>query len=105
MNYISCILQILEVPTIQLYDNTIEMVKFRTQLPYIRNKVQSPIIINSVIWGSLAYDIINYYHVNDYALIEGYISISPNKIDNQNSITLKIIKIYPFLFSLESSEN
>ena len=105
MNYISCIIQILEIPTIQFYDNKIEMVKFRIQLPYIRNKVQSPILINSIIWGSLAYNIVNYYNVNDYALVEGYLSTSLDKMDNQDSITINIIKIYPFLFSLESKSN
>ena len=105
MNYISCIIQILEIPTIQLYDNTIEIVKFRIHLPYVRNKIQSPIILNSVIWGNLAYDVVNYYHVNDYALIEGYISTSFDEINTQNSITINILKIYPFLFSLESKNN
>ena len=105
MNYISCIIQILEIPTIQSYDNSIEMVKFRIQLPYVRNKIQSSIILNSVIWGNLAYDVVNYYHVNDYALIEGYISTSFDEINTQNSLTVNILKIYPFLFSLESKNN
>ena len=104
MNYITCIVQILEIPVIQLYDNTIEKVQFRVQLPYVRNKGQSqksPILVNSVIWGNLAYDIVNYYHINDYALIEGYISTSLKNNENKGSITINIIKLYPFLFSLE----
>lgn len=104
MNYINCIVQILEIPVIQLYDNTIEKVQFRVQLPYVRNKAQSkksPIVVNSVIWGNLAYDIVNYYHTNDYALIEGYLSTTLQHNENKGSITINIIKLYPFLFSLE----
>lgn len=100
MNYISCIIQILEIPIVESYDNGIEMVKFKVQFPYTRNKLQSPIIINSVIWGDLAYDIGNYYQVNDYALIEGYLSLP---FDNQKkTITISITKLYPFLFTLKS---
>ena len=87
MNYISCIIRILEIPKIELGSNNIEMVRFRVQLPSIRNKVQSPIVIYSTIWGNLAYDIISYYRINDYALIEGYISTS----SNNKKMTLQLI--------------
>jgi hypothetical protein len=103
MNYISCIIQILEIPTIESYDNNIEMVKFRIQLPYARTKLQSPIVIDATIWGDLVYDVANYYRVNDYALVEGYLSIPTNKINNQGTITINITKLYPFLFTLESN--
>lgn len=101
MNYISCIIQILEIPIIESYDDSIEMVKFRIQLPYVRKKAQSTIIINSIIWGDLAYDIANYYQINDYALVEGYISISFDNQDQQQVITINITKIYPFMFVLK----
>jgi len=105
MNYISCIIRILEIPKIELRSNNIEMVRFRVQLPSIRNKVQSPIIISSTIWGNLAYDIISYYRINDYALIEGYISTSSNNNKNDSLITLNITKLYPFLFKVELDKN
>jgi len=101
MNYISCIIQILEIPTIKSYSNNIEMIKFRVQLPYVRNKKQSPIIMNSQIWGDLGYDIVNYYRVNDYALVEGYLSTK----DSQGAITINITKLYPFLLTLESNKS
>jgi hypothetical protein len=104
MNYISCIIRILEIPKIELGSNNIEMVRFRVQLPSIRNKVQSPIVIYSTIWGNLAYDIISYYRINDYALIEGYISTSSNNKKNDSSITLNITKLYPFLFKVQSDK-
>jgi hypothetical protein len=102
MNYISCIIQILEIPKIESYSDNIEMVKFRVQLPYVRNKTQSPIIVNSRIWGDLGYDVLNYYRVNDYALVEGYLCSSSDNNQNKESITINITKLYPFLFVLES---
>ena len=103
MNYVSCIIQILEIPTIESYNDEIEMIKLRVQLPYVRNKVQSPIIIYLLIWGDLVYDIVNYYQINDYVLVEGYISISFNNHDKQQLIMINITKFYPFLFSLKSN--
>nr|YP_010945721.1 hypothetical protein RN354_pgp006 [Ulnaria ulna]WGN98711.1 hypothetical protein [Ulnaria ulna] len=104
MNYISCIVRILEIPKIELASNNIEMVRFRVQLPSVRNKVQSPIIIYSTIWGNLAYDIISYYRINDYALVEGYISTSSSSKKKDSSINLNITKLYPFLFKVESDK-
>jgi hypothetical protein len=104
MNYISCIVRILEIPKIELASNNIEMVRFRVQLPSVRNKVQSPIIIYSTIWGNLAYDIISYYRINDYALVEGYISTSSSSKKKGYSINLNITKLYPFLFKVESDK-
>lgn len=104
MNYISCIIRILEIPKIELTSNNIEMVRFRVQLPSVRNKIQSPIIIYSTIWGNLAYDIISYYRINDYALVEGYISTSSNNNKKKSSIVLTITKVYPFLFKVHSDK-
>jgi hypothetical protein len=104
MNYISCIIQILEMPTIESYSDNIKMGKFRIQLPYVRNKIQSATIINSHIWGNSVSDIGKYYRINDYVLVEGYLSTSCDTRYKERGITLNITKLYPFLFSLESSK-
>ena len=101
MNYVSCIIQIVEISTIELYQNTnIPVVQLQTQLPYLRNKHQSPIIIQSNVWGDLAYDVANYYRVNDYILIEGYLALSFHEQIRQQIITINVTKLYPFLFVL-----
>ena len=102
MNYINSIIRILEVPPLKSKSNILN-IQFRAQLPYLRNKTEYPIIVNCNIWGELTYDLVNYYHINDYALIEGNISIS-NSIENQRVITtynLNIIKLHPFLFTVK----
>lgn len=105
MNYISCIIKILELPTVESFSDNIQKTKFRVQLPYVRNKKQSPIIINSQIWGTLRSDLVTYYKVNDYALVEGYLSTSSEMKDKQESITINIIKLYPFLFALQANKS
>jgi hypothetical protein len=93
------------MPTIESYSDNIKMGRFRVQLPYLRNKIQSATIINSHLWGNLASDIVNYYRVNDYALVEGYLSTSCDNRYKEVGITLNITKLYPFLFTLESGKS
>ena len=99
MNLINGIIQILEITDIIFNDNNIPMVTFRTRLPYIQNKLDSVIIVKSMIWGNLAQDFVDYYRLNDYLLIEGYISIALDK-----DIQLNITKLYPFLFTIEKTD-
>jgi hypothetical protein len=82
------------------------MIKFKAQIPCLRNKTKQHSIIDCTIWGELAYDLVNHYKINDYALIEGHISISNNIENNPVSTTyhLNITKLYPFLFTFEISD-
>nr|UHY40800.1 Ycf41 [Thalassionema bacillare]UHY41058.1 Ycf41 [Thalassionema bacillare] len=100
MNHINSIVQILEISPLKFYDNKIVIVQFRAQLPSIRVKTKRPIILKFSIWGNLAFDLINYYRVNDYMLIEG--SFASLLFQNEQPIiNINIIRVYPFLFRLE----
>ena len=102
MSHINSIVQILEISPIKFYNNKIVMIKFRAQLPSVRIKTKKPIILQFIIWGNLAFDLVNYYRVNDYMLIEGSFSTIFFK-DEQPVITINIVKVYPSLFSVEST--
>ena len=59
---------------------------------------------NLSIWGTLSYDIVKYYNINDYVLVEGFISIRDNNFKNKTftkdkQIDLSVLKVYPFLFN------
>ena len=73
-NYFASIVKILEKPNQKVVNNKIRNYEFRAQLPQVRNSR----IVNLVFWGNLARDITNYYQVNDYILIEGYLSLQIN---------------------------
>jgi len=99
-NYIGGIVKILEIPKQKIFDNNLLGVKFRVQFPQIRNTK----VVQLTFWGKLAYDVINYYKVNDYFLIEGYLSISNKPSKNLGTQTLTkvnitVFKIYPFFLS------
>nr|YP_010283415.1 hypothetical protein MKU43_pgp091 [Bacillaria paxillifer]ULD16534.1 hypothetical protein [Bacillaria paxillifer] len=95
-NYISGIVKILENPKQKLVNKTIPVTEFRVQLPQFKNNT----IVNLVFWGNLGKDVTNYYKLNDYIIIEGYLSLKNKKTLNLSKrVTITVLKIYPFLLS------
>ena len=99
-NYLGSIVKILENPKQRVVKNKITTTEFRVQLPQVRNTQ----IVNLVFWGNLARDVANYYQVNDYIMIEGYLSLRPKLTNNLTKKNLKkvqitVSKVYPFLLS------
>ena len=74
-NYISSIVKILEAPKQKILSNNILMTKFRAQLPQVRNTT----LVHLVFWGNLGRDVTTYYKINDYILVEGYVSVRNKK--------------------------
>jgi hypothetical protein len=95
-NYLASIVRILEKPIQTVIHDKLIMTEFRVQLGQVRNTQ----IVNLVFWGNLARDVVNYYRINDYAMIEGYLSIHDSKNSKVSKPQLKkaqitVIKIYP----------
>ena len=102
INYITSIVKVLETPNKILFNNTIPVTRFRVQLPQNRNTQ----IVNLIFWGNLAESTFNYYNINDYIIIEGYLSsknILTSARKNLKKIEITVFKIYPFL--LDSNRN
>jgi len=100
MNYIGGIVRILEIPKQKILNNNISIVKIRVQFPQFKN-IQ---IVNLIFWGNLTRDILNYYKVNDYIIIEGYLGLSKNQnsnltIQNLKKVEITVLKIYPFFLN------
>nr|YP_009497033.1 hypothetical protein ycf41 [Psammoneis obaidii]AWT39746.1 hypothetical protein ycf41 [Psammoneis obaidii] len=101
MNYASFIVKIIEKPTQIFFDNGTLLTQFIVQIPEFKNKSKCT-IVHATIWGKLGYDITQYYQINDYIIVEGYLSIRENLNSEFNFKTFKkaeisIYKIYPFL--------
>ena len=96
-NYISCMVKIVEKPVQKVLKGNVAATTFRAQLPQIRNNR----ILNLIFWGNLAHDITNYYQLNDYIMIEGYLS-SSNRSKKQASpkLYITVTKLYAFKTSL-----
>jgi single-stranded DNA-binding protein len=94
-NYIGGIVKIL-VPK-QNFNNTTAVTEFRVQLPQVRNTT----IVHLIFWGNLARDVATYYKINDYILIEGYLSLRDKRGSNliaqpSKQIEITVLKLYPF---------
>jgi len=96
-NYFSGMVKILENPVQSFINDKTLTTTFRVEIPQIRKNR----IVSLVFWGNLANDVKNYYQVNDYILIEGYLSIEKKQSNLLNKTPKKIIitvlKVYPFL--------
>ena len=88
-NYIGSVVKILEKPVQTIINNKIVRTEFRVQLVQIRNTQ----IINLVFWGNLAQEIINNHQINDYIMIEGYLSLLNKTNNNLANRQLKKAKI------------
>ena len=102
-NYIIGIVKILEKPKLKILENNILITQFRVQLPQIKNAL----IISLVFWGNITQDIAKYYKVNDYIIVEGYVSLQNNKIladlIRSQGIQLTVLKTYPLYLTLKHS--
>jgi hypothetical protein len=94
-NYFVCIVKILETPRKKSAQNNTVMTQFRVQLPQFRNQIKQ--IAKLKFWGNLGRDVLDYYKVNDYIIIEGYLSIAKKKKSKKIEIT--VLKVYPFLLT------
>ena len=94
-NYFGSVVKILEKPVQTIISDKIIRTDFRVQLAEVRN-VQ---LAHLVCWGNLALDIMNNYQVNDYIMIEGYLSL-PNKTNNKlvrrpfKKAQITVLKVY-----------
>jgi hypothetical protein len=95
INYIGSVVKILEKPVQRVITEKIVRTTFRVQLVQVRH-IQ---IADLVFWGNLARDIVNTYQVNDYIMVEGYLSL-PNKINDSftkrpvKKVQITVLKVF-----------
>ena len=103
-NYIGGVVKILETPKQKMLKNNILLTKFRAQIPQLR----STRLVTLAFWGNLARDVTTYYNMNDYLIIEGYLSLRNKKSSNlmtqkSKKIEITVLKVYPFLLNYDRS--
>jgi single-stranded DNA-binding protein len=95
MNYSCFIVKIVNEPISSQFKNNISLVEMLVKFSTVR-KVKAIETLRVLVWGNLAEDIIKYYQVNDYIIIEGYVrNFSETGIKDQVEVSVK--KVYPFL--------
>ena len=100
MNYVNFIVKIIRKPEQSFFENDICITEILVKLCQIKkNKLEIPVQLS--IWGNLGYDIMQYYQINDYIIIEGYLSLRESSyysstIPMNKQIEVSVFKIYPF---------
>jgi hypothetical protein len=95
-NYLGSVVKILEKPVQKIMNDKILKTECRAQLTQVRNIR----MVNLVFWGNLARDAVNSYQVNDYLLIEGYLSLrdkTSNQLVKRNlkKVEITVLKSFP----------
>ena len=94
-NYLVSVVKILEKPVQTMISDKIVRTNFRGQLAQVRNLQMAHLVF----WGNSADDIMNNYQVNDYIMIEGYLSL-PNQTNTQlakrqlKKAQITVLKVY-----------
>nr|QYB19316.1 hypothetical chloroplast RF41 [Climaconeis cf. scalaris] len=96
-NYVGSVVKILEIPRRKILKNNIIITQFRVQFPQVRKTS----IVSIILWGSLSWDILNYYKINDYIIIEGYLSIQSHSLYNLKIVEIVVLKVCPYLLNFK----
>ena len=103
MNYFSGVVKILETPKPKILSNKQTVIQCRVQLPQVRGNR----VVKLNVWGWFAKNTTNTisnYKVNDYILVEGYISLRSFSVNQSFSkmpkkIEISATKVYPFILN------
>nr|AZJ16775.1 putative protein Ycf41 [Seminavis robusta] len=95
-NYLGSVVKILEKPVQTIVEDKLLKSECRAQLAQIRNTR----IVTLVFWGNLARDAVNSYKVNDYIIIEGYLSLRKKRTSelmkgNFKKVEIAVLKSFP----------
>tara|TARA_B100000767_G_scaffold246494_1_gene246113 strand:+ start:3698 stop:3991 length:294 start_codon:yes stop_codon:yes gene_type:complete len=84
-------------PEQSFFDNDISVTEMIAKFYQFRDNSYN--ICKLSIWGNLSYDVMQYYQINDYLIVEGYISRRDESFEEYNittEIEISVFKIYPF---------
>jgi len=90
-------IKIIEKPEQSFFDNDISVTEMIAKFYQFRDNSYN--ICKISIWGNLSYDVMQYYQINDYLIVEGYISRRNSSFEKYNITTeveISVFKIYPF---------
>lgn len=100
INYFSGVVKILETPKQKILNKKQTVIQCRVQLPQVRGNR----VVKLNIWGWSAKNTISNYKVNDYILVEGYMSLrsysaNPSFSKVPKKIEISATKVYPFILN------
>lgn len=106
MNYSTLLIKIITKPEQSFFDNDITATEFIGKFYQYRKNEYTLCKIS--VWGNLAYDVVRYYQLNDYLIVEGYLLVqnsSSSLVDLNLKTSIEIIasKVYPFALTKKNN--
>ena len=96
MNYCNLIVKVIKDPVQIYFENNISVVEILVKFsPVKKNKGIE--VFNLLVWGNLAEDVIKYYKINDYIIVEGFISLQ--NLTKSTLVQISVRKIYPLILN------
>jgi len=92
MNYCNLIVKIIKPPVERYFENNIPVVEILVKFSPVK-KDKGVDVLNLRVWGNLGHDVMKYYKINDYVIIEGFLSPKKNPSDKHPQISIR--KVYP----------
>ena len=96
MNYCNLIVKILESPYENYLENKTSIVQVFVKFSPVK-KGKGNDILNLLVWGNLAKDVLKYYKINDYIIVEGFLSLRKNSKSDYAQLSVR--KVYPFVLN------
>jgi single-stranded DNA-binding protein len=96
MNYCNLIAKIIKLPIEEYYKNNISVVEILVKFSPVK-RGKGPEILNLRIWGNLAQDVMKYYKINDYIIVEGFLSFQKSSLNTYTQISVR--KVYPYVLN------
>jgi single-stranded DNA-binding protein len=99
-SYIGCVVKIIETPKQEIVTGQKQTLRttVRVLLPQ-KSKKRPAAIARLTFWGKLATNVLDYYQINDYIMIEGYLSIFKQKNKKSKKIAITVLKVYPLFLT------
>ena len=95
MNYSNFIVKVLKKPKQKFLKKKIMLTELHVQFPSTRIKNKNGLnTMDLLIWGNLGQDVLKYYKINDYLLVEGFISLRKKRFNTNQQIKISVSKIY-----------
>ena len=93
MNYCNLIAKVIKLPVKGYYENNIDVVEILVKFSPVKRGKGSE-VLNLQIWGNLAQDFLKFYKINDYIIVEGFLSSKKNA-----RTQISVRKVYPYVLN------
>jgi hypothetical protein len=94
-NYLATTIKLLKISQEPLLKNQTSVITCQACLPQVKKDK----VIQLFFWGKLAQEVLQNYRVNDYLLIDGFVSLVNKKNSKLKKVKVTVLKVYPIFLT------